>query len=183
MRVGSRDALGVGDRDFGAGGDDGEDALQDIGRDIKSGRLLYFFFVPKVKFVMYFAAHLAFVAYTTYLLLGGGWGEPAGVEWFSQSSLPGYAAWMRREGQIPAHISPHEIVFFVWALTRFFGEFGDMKKSLRLYLRDVWNACDLPISVLTLVLFGLRLPCALLRDELGRVPAAGSRRTTRTCGG
>ena len=151
---------------FGAGVDDGEDALQDIGRDIKSGRLLYFFFVPKVKFVMYFAAHLAFVAYTTYLLLGGGWGEPAGVEWFSQSSLPGYAAWMRREGQIPAHISPHEIVFFVWALTRFFGEFGDMKKSLRLYLRDVWNACDLLISVLTLVLFGLRLPCALLRDEL-----------------
>ena len=54
----------------------------------------------------------------------------------------------------------------MWALTRFFGEFGDMKKSLRLYLRDVWNACDLLISVLTLVLFGLRLPCALLRDEL-----------------
>ena len=90
---------------FGAGVDDGEDALQDIGRDIKSGRLLYFFFVPKVKFVMYFAAHLAFVAYTTYLLLGGGWGEPAGVEWFSQSSLPGYAAWMRREAVSYTHLT------------------------------------------------------------------------------
>lgn len=100
-----------------------ENTLSDIWQDLTSMRFATFYNVPKVKFALHFASHIAFMAMLTILLL---------VKYDD------------------TYMTIDEFIFWGWTATRAVGEINEIDsfdyKGLRAYGRDVWNQMDMLTS-------------------------------------
>jgi len=133
-----------------------EASLLDVRDDVISLRFLLFFTVPKVKFAMHFASHLAYcVVFSSFILV----------------DTPGVL--------VPS-IKMREVVLWLWALTRFIDEITEIGsfdgKGLYQYIRDPWNVQDVILFVLTVLTAVFRLHTAnvALSDAQKLDPAADS---------
>jgi len=114
-----------------------------------SGRFVLFYEVPKVKFTLHLIAHLAYMFYLAFILLG-------------------------QYDQAHPVISSHEYFFWAWSFARAVGELSELedfddlssfRRSIRLYIIDVWNQFDALVILLVVAIMGLRLSYAPSSDD------------------
>jgi len=132
--------------------------LVDLVADLRSVRFLHFYSVPKVKFAVHFAAHVAYVAFLTYTLILHN----------EENRSIAFSSWMRSRGQLE-RISTQEKIFFLWTAATVIGELnelnvhwkvtGTISQGVSRYLSNVWNLFDLALATLVAITFSLRLLC------------------------
>jgi hypothetical protein len=115
---------------------DSEQGAEDVIADLASLRFLLFYTVPKVKFTLHFASHLAYALYFSIFLL------------------------VDTPGVLVPSVTRHEVLVWAWSCTRFVGEVSEIEtwdyKGLKIYFRDAWNVQDQ-------IFFGLTVATAALR--------------------
>jgi len=134
---------------------DTKDALEDVAHDLRSGRVLYFYAIPKVKFLIHQIFYLCYILLLPYILVTQS--APSEVEW-----------------ALPDSIMRLETVYWAWSAALFIGEleqlyslipadngYGGCGSRLRegvdLYLSDAWNVGDLAANTLIALTVALRL--------------------------
>ena len=160
---------------------EGEDSIHDIYEDLMSKRWRYFFFVPKVKFVMYAVFHILYIGLNCLFVfpnLKAGVKDPAELNlsevasgvWVKTPPAPPSAPKEALSDYDKSTIKVEEMVFWGWTALLFVAELKELRSSsledLRLYMRSTWNKIDQLTMILVLGVMGLRLTCAPALDLL-----------------
>ena len=137
-----------------------------------SKRWRYFFFVPKVKFVMYAVLHILYIGLNCLFVFPN---LKAGVKDYgvepriNNITVVGVAAPPSAPKEAlsdydKSTIKVEEMVFWGWTALLFVAELKELRSSsledLRLYMRSTWNKIDQLTMILVLGVMGLRLTCA-----------------------
>uniref|UniRef100_A0A7S3BQR6 Ion transport domain-containing protein n=1 Tax=Haptolina ericina TaxID=156174 RepID=A0A7S3BQR6_9EUKA len=119
-----------------------EGGLADLISDTFSGRIIYFFFIPRVKFIMHFAFHFGYIGCLLFVLL--------------PDRLPD-------SGQLSFDISKYEVYFWCWTAARGLAELKEFeaftRDGLLTYIESNWNKLDVLLCSVVAAVAVVRLSC------------------------
>ena len=133
--------------------------------------------VPKVKFTMYFAAHVAYFFFLVCVLI---------MRNIVNGGEPAWSDWMGREGRLTRNVPDGEWCLWAWTIARALGELQEVRTSrgiwagVKDYWRDLWNKLDVSVTVFMMSTMCIRLVCSsedgasshACAPEDGRTPIA-----------
>jgi len=120
-----------------------EGGIEDFVSDLVSNRVLYFFFIPKIKFIMHMGFHILYITCLEAFLMNDR---------------------TEHSGQLNPEINVAEVMFWIWTLARFVAELNEFESfdldGLRAYIASNWNKLDLVQSWIVLAACVMRLYCS-----------------------